>query len=212
MKFFSVAMGVALSAMAMTASAQKSITAGAATISTAFNGQPIEFKEYFTPDSTATKFTVGPATITMLSDANHKSFVMLADVSAFNVKKAAVYTPAEVEESVTGLPTFTFTPGTETKQISGFNCKKVVATDNVTKKTYDVWITNDVTVPQSAIPFYYRSIGGFPVQYPAFQQGQSLDMTVTKITDEKAPKGIFTIPADFDKISKSDWDAMRGGN
>ena len=110
-----------------------------------------------------------------------------------------------------GLPTFTFAPGTETKTISGFNCKKVVATDNKDKKTYDIWVTNDIAVPPTAIPVYYKTIGGFPVQYTAFQQGQSTEITVSSVTDQKAPAGTFGIPADFDKISKDDLAAMSGG-
>lgn len=211
MKFFSVAMGVALSAMAMTASAQKSIQNGLITYSTNMRGNDIEIKEYFSPDSISSGFSAGPATIKLLTDANHKSFVVMVDVPMASIKKAAVYTPAEIEEVTNSFPKFTFAPGTETKQISGYNCKKVVATDAATKKTYDVWITNDITVPAAAIPSYYRSIGGFPVQYAAFQQGQSTDVTIKSVVDQVAPKGTFSIPSDFDKISKSDLEAMSGG-
>ena len=113
---------------------------------------------------------------------------------------------------MSGMPTFTFAPAADTKQISGFNCKKVVATDTKSKKTYDIWVTNDVTIPASAIPKYYNAIGGTPIQYTAFQQGQEASVTVTAITDAKAPKGTFGIDPSFDKISKDDLEAMsRGG-
>ena len=117
----------------------------------------------------------------------------------------------EVEQAMSSFPSFTFAPGTETKQISGFNCKKVVATDTKDKKTYDIWVTNDITVPPTAIAEYYKGAGGFPVQYTAFQQGQSTEITVSSVTDQKAPAGTFGIPADFDKISKDDLAAMSGG-
>ena len=109
------------------------------------------------------------------------------------------------------LPTFTFTPGTETKQISGFNCKKVQAKDNKTGKSYDVWVTNDISVPTTALPPYYKTIGGFPVEYTQFQQGQSTDVTVTSVTDQKAPAGTFSIAPDFDKITMDDLKSMGGG-
>lgn len=211
MKFFSVALGIVLSATVMSASAQKAYTEGVVTYKTTMRGQDVEIKEYFRADSNAATFTAGPATIKILSDANHKSLAILVDVPVASIKKAAIYTPDEVEQAMSGFPTFTFAPGTETKQISGFNCKKVVATDNKDKKTYDIWITNDISVPPSAVPLYYKEIGGFPVQYTAFQQGQSTDVTVANVSDQKAPAGTFGIPADFDKISKDDLAAMSGG-
>jgi len=211
MKFLSAALGIAFSAIALSASAQKTYTEGVVTYKTSMRGQDVEIKEYFRADSTAATFSAGPATIKLLSDANHKSFAVLVDVPVASIKKAAVYSPDEVEQAMSSLPTFTFAPGTETKTISGFNCKKVVATDNKDKKTYDIWITNDIAVPPTAIPFYYKAIGGFPVQYTAFQQGQSTEITVSSVTDQKAPAGTFGIPADFDKISKDDLAAMSGG-
>jgi hypothetical protein len=210
-KFLSVALGILLSATVMSASAQKAYTEGVVTYKTSMRGQDIEVKEYFRPDSTAATFSAGPATIKLLSDANHKSFAVLIDVPVASIKKAAIYTPDEVDQAIGSMPTFTFAAGTETKQISGFNCKKVVATDAKDKKTYDIWVTNDITVPPTAVPLYYKAIGGFPVQYTAFQQGQSTEITVSSVTDQKAPAGTFGIAPDFDKISKDDLTAMSGG-
>ncbi|MBS1529256.1 MAG: DUF4412 domain-containing protein [Bacteroidetes bacterium] len=217
LKLLSAGLAIALSATVLSASAQKSYTSGLLTLSTTMRGMDMQMKEYFTPDSMATMFTAGPANIKLLTDAKFKSFVVMVDVSAFNVKKAAVYTPDEIDQVLSSMPTFTFAPTTETKQISGFNCKKVVATDNKTKKTYDVWVTNDVSLPTSATSKYYAGAGGVPIQYTAFQKGPNgetseAQFTVVSVTDDKAPAGTFTIPADFDKISKDDLEAMsRGG-
>lgn len=121
-------------------------------------------------------------------------------------------TPDEIEQSKNALPSFTFAPGTETKQISGFNCKKVIATDTKDKKTYEVWITSDITVPSTAIPPYYKEIGGFPVHYTIFQEGQTADVTVSGVSGQKAPAGTFAIASDFDKITMNDLKAMSGKN
>lgn len=210
-KFLSVALGIALSATVISASAQKTYTEGVVTYKTSMRGQDVEVKDYFKADSGAITFAAGPATIKILSDAGHKSLAVLVDVPVASIKKAAIYTPDEVDQAMSAMPSFTFAPGTDTKQISGFNCKKVVATDTKDKKTYDIWITNDIKVPDTAIPIYYKAIGGFPVQYTAFQQGQSTEITVASVSDQKAPAGTFSIPADFDKISKDDLAAMSGG-
>lgn len=210
-KIMSVALGVALSATVLSASAQKTINEGTVTYKTNMRGQDIVVKEYFRPDSVAAAFTAGPATVKVLSDANHKSFVLLLDVPVASIKKAAVANPDEVDQMMGSLPTFTFTPTSETKQISGFNCKKVKAKDNKTGTSYDIWVTTDINTPPTAVPIYYKSIGGFPVQYTAFQQGQSAEVTVSGVTEDKAPAGTFGIPADYDKITMDDLKAMQGG-
>ena len=87
----------------------------------------------------------------------------------------------------------------------------MVVTDTKDNKTYDVWITNDVAVPPTAVPIYYRDIGGFPVQYFAFQQGQSAEITISGLSEAAAPEGTFSIPPDFDRVTKDDLAAMSGG-
>ena len=216
-KLLSVALGIALSATVFSAVAQKSFTEGLVTLKQSANGQVIELKEYFRSDSIATIFSAGPANIKLLADANYKFFAVVAEVAAYKIKKAAIYTPAEIKQIVSGFPAFTFAPSTETKKISGFTCKKVVATDTKTQKTYDIWITNDISLPPAVIEIYYASIGGVPIQYTAFQKGPdgvwgAADVTVSGVSDQKAPAGTFGIAPDFDKISKDTLDAMsRGG-
>lgn len=216
-KFLSVALGIALSATVLSANAQKKYTEGLVTIKTSANGQTVEMKQYFRSDSIATLFAAGPANLKLLTDVNYKFFAVVADVAAFNVKKAAIYTPEEIAQVLSSFPTLTFAPSTETKQISGFNCKKVVATDAKTHKVYDIWITNDISLPSAVIDRYYATIGGVPIQYTSFQMGPdgaltTAEYTVTGVSDQKAPAGTFSIAPDFDKISKNTMEAMARGN
>ena len=215
-KFLSVAAGIALSATVLSANAQKSYTEGLVTLKTSAGGQDIELKEYFRSDSVATIFSAGPANIKLLADANYKFFAVVADVPGTTIKKAAIYTQAEIDQVLSIFPTFTFAPSTETKQISGFNCKKVVATDTKTQKTYDIWITNDISLPADVIDKYYASIGGVPIKYTSFQTGPDgalsiAEYTISGVSDQKAPAGTFGIAPDFDKISKDQLDAMSRG-
>jgi hypothetical protein len=210
-KLFNVALGIVLTATTISASAQKNYTQGVITISTDMRGQAVEAKSYFTPDSLALTFTTGPATIKILKDAKDKFFAVLVDVPVASIKKAAIANPAEIEQIVAAEPKFSFAPTTETKQISGFNCKKVIATDTKTNKPYDLWVTTDISASASAFASYYAGAGGFPIQYTSFSQGQSTSVTVTGIADTKAPAGTFSIAADFDKISMDDLKAMSGG-
>lgn len=208
-KFFNVALGIALSATALSASAQKNYTQGVVAYNVEVQGQPADVKNYFTADSTAILMTVGPANVKVLSNAKHDYFAVVLDVPVASMKKAGIATPAEVEDAMSKVPTFTFTPGTETKQISGFNCTKVVAKDTKSGKTYDVWITKDISAPSTAFPFYYEKVGGFPIQFTSFQQGQEQSITISSISDAKAPAGTFAIPKDFEKGTLAD---LRPGN
>jgi hypothetical protein len=210
-KFLNVALGIVLTATTITASAQKMITNGTITLSTEARGQAVDAKDYFTPDSSMLAFTTGPATIKILRDTKDKSFAILVDVPVASIKKAAILTPAEIEQQMDGNPTFKFTPGTETKKIGVFNCKKVVATDTKTSKTYDVWITNDIALPAGVMATYYKEVGGVPIQYTSFAQGQSATVTISNIVEGKAPAGTFAISKDFDKISYDDLKSMGGG-
>src|SRR5277367_4878272 len=87
LKFLSVALSIALSATILGASAQNSYTEGLVTVKTSAGNQAIEMKEYFRSDSVATMFSAGSANIKLLADANYKFFAVVADVSAFKIKK-----------------------------------------------------------------------------------------------------------------------------
>lgn len=206
-KILSLALGLALSATVLSASAQKTINQGIATYDTEVRGQPAQATQYFNADSSATIVTFGAGTFKLLLTAKHNYVAVVLDIPVAGIKKAGIATPAELEESAAQYPTFTFTPTTETKTISGFNCKKVVAKDSKGGTSYDIWITNDVTVPSTAIPFYYAGIGGYPVQFTYFQQGQGVSITIKTLTEGKAPAGTYAIGSDFEKGSLSDLSA-----
>ena len=194
------------------ASAQKTYTQGVITYKTNVRGQDVEIKEYFTVDSMATTLLDGPATIKTLSDANYQFLAVLIDVPVASIKKAAIWTPEEVKKAMAALPTFTFAQATETKQISGFNCIKVVVTNTKENKTFDVWITNDYIRAAKCralllLPENWRLL---PVQYTEFQQGQSTDVTISGVSEETAPGGFFSIPPGFERITKADLAGMPG--
>jgi hypothetical protein len=210
-KLFTVALGMALTATAISASAQKTYKEGVATLSMSVMGQTVEAKSYFSADSTAVAFSAGPANIKVLTDNKGTSMVYLVDVAVASIKKAAVATPAEVEEEYAKLPVYTFAPTTEAKVINGFNCKKVVATDAKANKSYDIWVTNDISLPLNAAAKVYAKAGGVPIQYTSVRDGQTSEVTIKSVVEQKVPAGTFGIPGDFEKISMDDLKAMSGG-
>jgi hypothetical protein len=202
-KFFNVALGIALAATTMSASAQKTYTTGVVSYTTEVQGNEADVKVYFTPDSSAQIINFGAGTAKILTTAKNDYVAVVLDIPVMNRQKVGIATPAELEEGAAGYPSFTFTPTAETKQISGFNCKKVVAKNTKDGKTYDVWITNDITVPPTAYKFFFAGVGGFPVQYTDFVTGPGglteTSITIKSISDDKAPAGTYAYPKNFEK-------------
>lgn len=207
-KLATIAAGIVLMTASITARAQKAYNQGTITYSVTTSRGAADAKTYFKADSNVTVTQNGPATIKVLSIGLGNYLAVLVDVPIAGIKKAAVATPAELEQFGSTLPDLSFTPTTETKQIAGFNCKKVVAKDNKDNSTFDVWITNDISTPINGISQLYGKVGGFPVQFTTVQMGQKVAVMFKSITDEKVPANAFQVPADFDKISLTDLQAL----
>ncbi|TWR31009.1 hypothetical protein FPZ43_00555 [Mucilaginibacter pallidiroseus] len=211
-KLFTAAVAMTLTATAMSASAQKAYKEGVVTLSTNAMGQTIDGKNYFSPDSSAFAFSSGPAAIKLLTDNKSTFMAVLVDVPVASIKKAAIANADEIADAKAKTPTLTFTPSTESKVINGFKCTKVTGKDAASGKTYDVWITKDVSLPMNGMmQKLYGSAGGYPIQYFNFQDGKSVEVTVKSIVEQQLPKGTFSIDKDFEKISMDDLKALGGG-
>jgi len=208
--FKNVALGLALSAIGFTANAQKNFTEGVANYAVNANGQQQDAKIYFKGDSSAYQFQAGPADIKLISDDKAGFMVVLVDVPVASIKKAAVYTPADIEQAKDKEPSFTLTPTTETQTIGGYQCKKVLAKDSKSGTTVDVWVTNDISAPTNSLTKFFTGLNGFPVKFSTLVRGQKADVMLKSIAAEKVKPGTFAIPADFDKITVEELMSMGG--
>jgi len=210
LKLLTVAAGIALLATSITATAQKVLKEGVATYTIVSPLGTNDTKTFFRGDTSATVTQQGPATIKVISAGAGDYLAVLVDVPVASMKKAAVASPAEMEQYQSMLPEFTFTPGTETKQISGFNCKRITVKDSKSGSTYDAWITTDITLPANNISQLYAKAGGTPVQFQTYIQGQLITATLKGVSEDKAAPSFFKIPSGYDKISMTDLQAMGG--
>lgn len=210
LKLLTVAAGIALLATSITAKAQKVYKEGSIVYTVTSARGSADAKTLFKGDSSLTATQAGPAAIKVITAGIGDYLAILVDVPVANMKKAAVATPAEMEQAKDMIPELTFTPTTETKQIAGFNCKKVTAKNPKDNSTFDVWITTDISAPTNGMSQLYSKVGGFPIQFTTFQMGQSVSVVLKSISDEKVPAGTFSIPADYDRISLTDLQAMGG--
>jgi len=206
-----IALSMAFTAIAFSASAQKTYTQGLATYALKTGMGDAESKIYFTTDSSVMITQQGPALVKVLSNSKTTFVAILIDVPVASIKKAAILTPDEIEQGMAAAPKFTFTPSSETKVINGFNCTKVDVKDTKSGTNSVAWVTKDIVAPTSTpLTRSFADAGGFPVQFTTVQQGQSVDVTLKSMTDQKAPAGSFGVPAGFDKISLDDLKAMGG--
>jgi hypothetical protein len=205
-----IALGLAFTAVAFSASAQKTYTTGLATYTLKTAMGDGESKIYFTADSSAAITQQGAAVVKILTNSKSTFVAILVDVPVASIKKAAILSPDEIEQGLAAAPKFTFTPSAEKKVINGFNCTKVDVKDSKSGSSYVAWVTKDVVAPTNSLTKYFAEAGGFPVQFTTIQQGQAIDVVLKSVTDDKAPAGTFAIASDFDKISLDDLKAMGG--
>jgi hypothetical protein len=206
-----VALGMALSATVFGAKAQKVYTEGTLNYSISVAGNTVDAPTYFKGDTAAIVTQRGPAKITMVGTKTGDFFAVLVDVPVANMKKAAISTPAELDEAQSLEPQYAFTKTEETKKIGDYNCKKFVAKDTRDSKTYDLWITTDITVPVNILTRLYASLGGTPVQFTYLQGGNTKmaqEVTLKSVTDAKVPANTFKVTADYDKITMTDLQNM----
>lgn len=206
------AFGLSLSIAALGASAQKTYTEGVATYTVKSAMGDAESKVSFRGDSSCSSSQYGPAQVKLISTTKGSYFAVLVDVPVASMKKAAVLTPDEIDQASAAAPKLTFTPTTETKQIGGFNCKKIQAKDPKSGATYDAWVTNDISAPTNIMSKLFDGAGGFPVEFTTVQQGQQVSVSLKSINAEKVPAGTFGVPAGYDKITYEELMSMRGGN
>ncbi len=208
-KILKIALGLSLTVGALTASAQKNYTEGVINYTVTTAAGDVDYNVAFRGDSTATTFQGGPATIKLITTAKHTYFAIAVDVPIASMKKAAVLTPDELDQAAEETPKFTFNQTTETKQINGYNCKKVTGKDPKSGAEFELWITNDVSAPGNTLTSALAAAGGFPVKFSTSIQGQKSDVVLKSITAQKIPAGTFSIGKDYDKITYQELMSMR---
>ncbi len=205
-----IALCTAFAAFGVNANAQKVYNEGVANYTVSASMGSADTKVYFTADSSAAVTDNGMYTAKIVSDSKSTYTAVLVDVPSMSMRKIAVLTPAEVSQVNAELPKLTFTPTTETKQINGFNCKKVTAKDAKSGMDIELWVTNDIKAPVTSITKPFADAGGTPVKFVTVQQGQTVNVELKSIAGDKVPTGTFGIPAGYDKLSFSELKALGG--
>ena len=83
----------------------------------------------------------------------------------------------------------------DTKTILGYECKKAVATLK-SGSTYTIWYATSIKPSVPEIPFQFKNVPGFVLEYEsaAGKSSNKIIYTATKINLTPLPASVFTIP------------------
>lgn len=164
---------------------------------------------------TKTEAVSGPVTQAAVTDGATKSvtvFIDFGDTMKYVIKLA----PADLAEELAAAPAPTVNITTETKVISGFNCKKAILTtkEDSTITTDTIYFTEEIGCKDLNFSNpNFKDIPGAVLQYSEFnsQLNATAVYTVSEIKKSKVSDNIFLIPSNFRELTKEQATKMFGG-
>ncbi|PWS33550.1 DUF4412 domain-containing protein [Pedobacter paludis] len=208
---------------AIIAHAQKKFTEGTLTYGleykltdeqkAAMGGQepPAEVKVKFNNGLTKIEMEQGPALISIISDNNEKTGLILVDVPIAQKQYAVKQTKADVETALAGMGKYTDFKATGEKQtIAGYNAEKYTYKDDK-GGTHELWATKDLDLPNVGAQSYFPGLGAFPVKYTITQRGIETTNTLKSISDAKVGAISIAVPTGYEETTMQALMSMGGG-
>ncbi|MBC6110374.1 DUF4412 domain-containing protein [Pedobacter fastidiosus] len=208
---------------AIIAHAQKKLTEGTLTYGleykltdeqkAAMGGQepPAEVKVKFNNGLTKIEMEQGPALISIISDNNEKTGLILVDVPIAQKQFAVKQTKADVETALAGMGKYTDFKATGEKQtIAGYNAEKYTYKDDK-GGAHELWATKDLDLPNVGAQSYFPGLGAFPVKYTITQRGIETTNTLKSISDAKVGAISIAVPTGYEETTMQALMSMGGG-
>ncbi len=123
------------------------------------------------------------------------------EVEAFKEKTK---TKAEGEEELKA----TINETGETKEILGYNCKKVDV--ELGEDIFPVYYTTELNVLSNKNEFPFEDIKGVILEYTMNQQGITTHISATEVKKQKVNASMFTIPSDYEQMTMEEMMKMFG--
>ena len=171
---------------------------------------PTEVQTYYKGSKTRMEQKTPMGSAIIIGDFETKEQVVLIDM--MGQKMALKSTKEETEKAQSEIPAGTFTVGTETKQIAGYNCKSAEFTQD--GKTVTLFITEDLDIPNSNWQTQYKDVKGVMLEYTqvAGEDGEiKMLISAKEVKQEKVKDTMFTIPAGYQEMSMAEFKKMFGG-
>lgn len=146
--------------------------------------------------------TMGVFTSTFIADPVKKQFITL--VKVFQDKTACVENEVDVNENLKEYK-LKLEPTDETKEIAGYNCKKVVAHyENNPSEKFEVFYTDEMDFKMGNFASPYVGLEGMLMQYRLKKFGLEMIFTAKSVSVEKVPDETFELPGFYKVISKKE--------
>ena len=142
---------------------------------------------------------MGVATVNV-TDSEKKTGFMLMD--QFGTKTAYTLDENDLkEESQNSSENYDINYTTETKEIAGYTCNKVIIKDKVEGTESYAYVTNEIKATNKN----YAFLKGFALEYSVHTTNEmTIVMKVKTVEKMKVPKSFFEIPKDYEKKPMSD--------
>lgn len=111
------------------------------------------------------------------------------------------YDKAEQAQEIPDISFYTFTKGTATKQIAGYNAQQYIMKNKITDESTEAWFTHDITLPPSLLTMFFDPAMGVPLAFSTNQNGFITKTTMKEVRFEKVPDGLFSAPAGYQKLT-----------
>ncbi len=147
--------------------------------------------------------------INIIANLETKEQVVLYDM--MGQKMAIKSSKEETEEALKDIPQVKVNVTNETKKIVGYNCKKIEISDG--KYTSNVYVTNDIVIPNANWNTQYKDIDGILLEYTqkATPEGDGLILfTAKEVKKTKIKDSAFEIPAEYQQMTMTDFKKMFG--
>lgn len=99
----------------------------------------------------------------------------------------------------------------ETKEIAGYKCKKAELKFEGEETVMVVYYTEDIKTSVSNTQVSVDGLKGFMMEYSIENQGIEMTISASSVTKEKISAAEFTVPEDYEVMTKEDFQKMMSG-
>jgi hypothetical protein len=130
---------------------------------------PKQATVYFNADSVVSVQAVGEESTTIITHqpSNYMLVLLKSATKHFKVNFAKDEQAMELPD----MSVYTFTKGTATKQIAGYNAQQYTMKNKISDETAEAWFTHDITLPPSSLTMGFDPAMGVPLVFSTNQNG-----------------------------------------
>ena len=169
---------------------------------------PTSTKEYYKDHKVRKENETAMGGIYTISDNANMEIIMLLDI--MGQKLAVKQDSADLKEAFAEIGEIEVNPTGETKEILGYNAKKVEI--EVEDNIFTAYTTTEIKSPANAhLADQFKNVEGVILEYSVTQRGITSTYTATELEKEKVADEMFTIPEDYELKTQEELSTMFGG-